>query len=632
MNPPEDPGPLLGLDPSQPLGPGAQQLLEWAMCVQPIIEEPAPARELYDVDALPRDLSNAAVAHNLADPEAGPFGLTTAALREKQPAYVLATVVLGMACFGVLLAATVFPPALLFLLAVIAAVAAAAALYAEYLRLLPGVMGRPLPPTPDLVARLAASTWEGVDRNGDTVRERDHVYLGRVPGTGFPYLLHEDLLRKNGHVLGPTGSGKDLAAMGTIIPQAVERGYHVLYVACKRDDLMVQFTAHVARCAGVPYKLASIDPAKPSHAFNFHLMTHWRRLTPAVRVQQEVVALGLNESTMTSGNYFPTKNEEFYKPLWVHHDPLNYPQALATLKDHAYSRRHGFTDRDREHASLLTATLARIADVLPLNAVPGTVDPDVLLHQIDIGRDILSAPGVTYLDLPADSQETVAKAVSKMFVHHTMAAAGVHDGPRVPVLVVVSDAPAMLDPSMDTALRHCRSFGISIWLVHQAMGDLTIGRREFGHSCTTNTHVKIYFPGGDPGAAEYLEKGSGLKFKQAGGYTGYVPLDPTRHPEPQWLAPRIDGESVLTYSHQRGVAFVDARPATGLTRFRFPVPVRFELPLPPAMYETFKTLPWPVGGPGTVTAIDHTPPAAPPAPKERPRPLGGLFGRLNAGG
>lgn len=631
MTPPEDPGPLLGLDPSQPLDPVARTLLEWAMCVQPIVEEPAPARELYDVDALPRDLSNAAVAHNLADPEAGPFGLTTAALREKQPGYVLATVVLGMACFGVLMAATVFPLALLLLLPVVVAVVAAAVLYAEYLGLLPGVMSRPLGPTAALIARLAASTWEGVDRNGEVVRERDHIFLGRVPGTEFPFLLHEDLLRKNGHILGPTGSGKDLAGMGTIIPQAVERGYHVLYVACKRDDLMIQYTAHVARCAGVPYKLGTIDPAKASHALNPHLMTHWLKLTPAVRAQLGVVTIGVNETTMTSGNYFPTKNEEFYKPLWVHHHPQNFAQALATLKDHAYSRKHGFTDRDRDHASLLTATLARIADVLPLNAVPGMVAPDVLAQQIDLGRDVLSAPGITYLDLPADIQETVAKAVSKMFVHHTMAAAGVHDGPRVPVLVVVSDAPSMMDSSMETVLRHCRSFGISMWLVHQAMGDLKIGR-DLAHSATTNTHVKIYFPGGDPAATEHLEKASGLRFKQAGEYTGYVPLDPTRHPEPQWLAPRIDGESVLTYSHQRGVAFVDARPATGLTRWRFPVPVRFELPLPSAMYDAFKTMPWPIGGPGTVTAIDHTPPAAPPAPKERPRPLGGLFGRLNAGG
>lgn len=630
MTPPEDPTTFLGLDPAQPLDPVARTLLEWAMCLRPIVEEPAPARELYDVDALPRDLSTAAVAHNLADPEAGPFGLTTADLREKQPWYVIATAVVGLACFGVLMAATVFLPSLILLLPVLAAVIAAACLYAHYLELLPGVMSRPLPPTPDLVTKLAASTWEGVDRNGDTVRERDHIYLGRIPGTEFPFLLHEDLLRKNGHVQGPTGSGKDLAGMGTIIPQAIERGYHVLYIACKRDDLMIQYTAHVARCAGVPYKLGTIDPAKASYALNPHLMTHWLKLTPAVRAQLGVVTIGVNETTMTSGNYFPTKNEEFYKPLWVHHHPQNFAQALATLKDHAYSRKHGFTDRDRDHASYLTATLARIADVLPLNAVPGLVDPAVLLHQIDIGRDILSAPGITYLDLPADIQETVARAASKMFVHHTMAAAGVHDGPRVPVLVVISDAPSMMDSSMETVLRHCRSFGISMWLVHQAMGDLKIGK-DFAHSVTTNTHVKIYFPGGDPAATEYLEKASGLRFRRAGDYTGYLPLDP-RHPEPQWLAPRIDGESVLTYSHQRGVAFVDARPATGLTRFRFPVPVRFELPLPPAMYETFKTLPWPVGGPGTVTAIDHTPPAAPPAPKERPRPLGGLFGRLNAGG
>lgn len=631
MNPSEDPGPLLDLDPSQPLGPVARTLLECVMCLQPIVEEPAPARELYDVDALPRDLSAAAVAHNLADPEAGPFGLTTADLREKQPGYVVAAVAVGLACLGVVAAAAAFPPALLLLLPVVAAAVAAGVLYAEYLRLLPGVMSRPLAPTAALIAELAVATWEGVDRNGELVRERDHVYLGRVPGTEFPYLLHEDLLRKNGHIQGPTGCGKDLLGASTIAAQAIERGYHVLYIACKRDDLMIQYLAHVARCAGVPFKLCTIDPAKASHAFNFHLMSHWRRLTPAVRTQLEVVALGLNESTMTSGKYFPTKNEEFYKPLWVHHHPLNYPQAMATLKDHAYSRKHGFTDRDRDHASFLTATLARVADVLPLNAVPGLVDPDALLHQLDLGGDVLSASGVTYVDLPADSQETVAQAVGKMFQHHLMAAAAVHDGPRVPVLVINSDAPAMMDSSMETVLRHCRSFGISVWLVHQSMGDLKIDRKDFAHSVTTNTHVKIYFPGGDPAATEYLEKASGLRFRRAADYTGYIPFDP-RHPEPQWLAPRIDSESVLTYSHQRGVAFVDARPATGLTRFRFPVPVRFELPLPPAMYETFKTLPWPVGGPGTVTAIDHTPPAAPPAPKERPRPLGGLFGRLNAGG
>src|SRR5262249_24424187 len=152
---------------------------------------------------------------------------------------------------------------------------------------------------------------------------------------------------------------------------------------------MIRFLAHVAKCGNVPYKLCSIDPFVPSYGFNFHLTPYWQKLTPDLRTQIETVSLGVNQATMTSGKYFATKNEERYKPVWMHSDPKNYAQVLEILKDPAFDRKHKFSERDRDHASFLMASVSRVADCRALNIIPGEVYPDVIEQQLDLCRDVL---------------------------------------------------------------------------------------------------------------------------------------------------------------------------------------------------------------------------------------------------
>lgn len=464
---------------------------------------------------------------------------------------------------------------------------------------------RPLPPYQEAIIKLHRSEWVGTTASGEVIRERDHIYIGAVQGTAVPCLAHLSQIAENIEVAGPTGSGKDYRVLNSIANQLLARGWRVVKINHKKDDTDVKMHARMAKANGVEYEVFTLSPSRSGRMMNFNEMRHRALVPDATWAQIMVAALGLNLPTLNTGSFHADKALQLILPLIKHCKPKTFQEMLDILHDPTYARRFNFEDYDFKYGNHLVAKLTQAADVLALNLTQETARAEVFEHRIDVCRT-LSEPGVTYLDLQADIDGTVAQLTSDSFCLHLLAAANVWSGPRVPVMLIVSDAPKAMGPNLNNALRHCRSFGISMCLAHHTMSDLKVGVNDYSASVAQNCRTRIIFGGADPELVRQMKAISGTVRKKLGTFSpesdGEEP-DGLREVE----VARIGEQEILDAAMQPGVAIVDLRPHRGFGRFRHPVFVGVGFPVSRATFDKIAADPWPTR-PGMFVAADYKQP------------------------
>lgn len=479
---------------------------------------------------------------------------------------------------------------------------------------------RALPPYEKAARMLLESSWAARLPNGELVREKDHILIGKLRGTNIPALAHIRHLAENMQVAGPTGSGKDYRVINPVINQALARGWRVMKINHKRDDADAKVCAAMAKVNGVPYKCFTLDSRKPGNMMNFQEMSHRDLVEDITWLQILIAAMGLNIPTANNGTFHSDKVFQSFAPVILNYRPKTFQEMLDILHDPTYARKFKLQDYDFRYANHLFAKLMQPASNVTLNLTKETAPPEIYENRFDFGPE-LCEPGMSYFDLVADTDSVLAPFVSDMIYAHVMAAANVWPKEkRVPVLLVISDAARAMSPTLDHTLRHCRGFGISMCLGHQSMADLG----DYASSVSQNCRLRVIFGGADPDLVKQMRVVSGTVTKKLGTYADEDELEGLREVE----VPRIGEQEILEMSMNPGVAIIDARPRVGLARWKYPVVIDVEFPIAREVFDAIAAWPWPAA-PGAFIARDFRAPEKKlEQPKKMPDELKDYFSNI----
>ncbi len=144
-----------------------------------------------------------------------------------------------------------------------------------------------------LVEALRASAHE-VRFRGEIVRERDHLFLGMIEGSGKPLLLHRIYLNRPAVILGRTGAGKTKLIAEPLLIQAIRRrDMHLVCVDLKGDKAFMLGLAAEANRSRLNFKWLTLEQGKSSYLWNPFTDPGVRLLSKEQLVQIILKALSL---------------------------------------------------------------------------------------------------------------------------------------------------------------------------------------------------------------------------------------------------------------------------------------------------------------------------------------------------
>jgi hypothetical protein len=464
---------------------------------------------------------------------------------------------------------------------------------------------------------------------GALVWERDHFFIGAIQGTAVPMLIHKRLIQEHVHIVAPPGHGKSEKILAMLAQQHAGRGGSVVLITGKDDcESQVKLYKAIADATGLPFKVVTLDPRYRSYMCNPHEMTHWKMLNGTTRVNIEMIALGLDIPILSSQDYFSIMGEGYMRNAWRDHNPLSYREALDIILSPDYRKEIKFSDREIEHSSKVRGIYGRAADITIMEQTKDTVSEEIYRERVNFIPDVHEKPGIIVIVGGAILQSTAASLFNKHIAHDVVISRILTPKEkRVPLLLQLDDLKDFMDPSLELLFRQARSCGISVCFAHQTMSNLG----DYQSAVTGNTKVRIYAGSADAEMIKYIGSIGGTKTEQLGNYSDDL-MDPDSLRDVK--VPRYGPEEILELSMKSGVALVDARPAEGLTRLRYPVPVEIPWPCPREVYDAICAMPWPGPEACTILAAEHKPPPPAPAPPTPPPPPQSekarkMFRRLN---
>ena len=463
-------------------------------------------------------------------------------------------------------------------------------------------------PTWDLLtSALRLSPHETVHR-GEIVRESNHVFLGCLSGTSKPVLLHEGYFKLPAIIVGRTGIGKTKRVLLPLMAQAIRRRrYRLVVLDYKGDKGFFMSLATEAARAHLDFKYLTIEPGKSSYVWN-------PLLDPGVALlsRDQFIQLFLRATSLVTGQeggpgYFGAQSEERTRRTFEAKWPRSIREFYSTVRNQRASD-IGMNDRDFANTGHLVANLARIASVGVLNAVSGEDVPESALRAAISLLEILSRPGVFYLNLPAQLEPTTAAFVGKLIVHLLTAVAKVYVGPRVPVLICADEAGEFITGlDLATPLRQSRESDIIMWMGFQDLAALRTAQGDFAPTLLANAPLKIFCSAEDTVGRDYLAQTSGETTRVLRSNTTSTTSTQngvthgTSSQRRQEAVPRIDPETINRVNRDPMSFIVIASEALGYTRFRFPIVVRSQFHISKQEADRRAALPWPRGNRFTVT-------------------------------
>ncbi len=453
------------------------------------------------------------------------------------------------------------------------------------------------------------------------VKERDHIYMGQIVGTTKPMLLYRWGL-KHLHVLGGAGSGKTHRVLvGTVRQLISRRDSRIIVIDMKKDEALVRTLKRLAQAAGLPFRLFTTDPRERSCLYNPFAQSHWGRLTTPEKAEIVLAALGMDYGEGFGESFFSAANK------------IIINRAVEKLEIGSYSdlRRHLFETSTRkklkiplrtwESGSHVLTAIDGLAQVLPLNLGRGEVPDSVADAAIDLAQDS-STPGVAVFSMPATIQPITGRMVARDVLHNLVAERGIHQGPMVPVFVAIDEANQMMTPNVSTLFAQARDRGVSLGLFHQSMSQLKTKDHDYIAEIITNCRTKIYHgPFADKEIADVMRVLGGERREILDSYDSMGQLS-----QREQLVPRIGIEQLKEAGRVQGRALIDMQPGEGLSRFKHPIATDVPFTMSAEDFQEISADPWPGEPDETIVAAEYDPNATPPAPKDKPKSLGPLFG------
>lgn len=461
-----------------------------------------------------------------------------------------------------------------------------------------------------LVEALRSSPY-AVNFRGEIIRERDHLFLGVIHGSGKPLLLHKVYLNRPAIILGRTGSGKTKLIAAALLTQAIRRReIRVIILDLKGDRAFMRSMGIEAARSKIDFRWLTIEGDKSSYLWNPFNDPGVMLLSREHIGQITLKALDL-ANRVVGGGYFEAVIAELVRRIFENHVPRSFRDFYRIVRGQRAAD-VGMSERDFSNTGHLTAGLARIASVGVLNAVPDDdIPPEALRESISL-LDALSRPGVTYINLPAQLEPITAMFVAKLWIHLLTAVAKVYEGPRVPVLVWTDEFQEMVSSDLATPIRQARESDVTFWMGLQDLAALETVHGDFTSAVLGNAPLKIFCTAEDEGGRNYIKETSGETFRPVHSVTTTTTQTPqgwSRGTGSQYreeAIPRIGDEEINRVNRDPNAVIVSASESKGFTQFRFPVIARTSFPISPAEFERRQAMPWPAGNRYTVT-VKHTP-------------------------
>ena len=236
------------------------------------------------------------------------------------------------------------------------------------------------------------------------MRECDHIFLGTVNGTRWPFLFD---ISKPRHVLltGASDSGK---THRVFLPAALQilrrRTASIAVIDLKGDKALFMAFASEARKQGVNFRWVNLDTGS-SYIFNPISQTGFERLGEDAQVQLIGQALGLDSQGRQEDVFFSDLNERILRRFFRAGRPRSLRSLLEQIEQPGAAGQAEVTAREWELAMHLRSSLDRLSTSVPLNteAIGPGVTAEMLAGAVDID-DVLSTPQVVYFWLPASLQ------------------------------------------------------------------------------------------------------------------------------------------------------------------------------------------------------------------------------------
>lgn len=460
-------------------------------------------------------------------------------------------------------------------------------------------------------------SWEGVVEavrnsphavriNNEVIREREHLFLGMIERSGQPLLLNEVYLQRPAVVVGRTGSGKTKLIAEPLLVQAIRRRKsHIVCIDLKGDKAFMLGLAIEAARSKANFKWLTVEPGKSSYLWNPFTDPGARLLTREQFGQIILRALSLVTGQEHGAGYFGAMQEERTRRTFEQHTLHSFRQFYRIVRNQRAGD-IGMSERDFSNAGHLIANLARIASVGVLNATAEDNIPAPALRASISLLDVLSQPGVTYINLPSQVEPTTSLFVAKLWVHLLAAVAKVHEVQRVPVLVWNDEFQEMVAPDLATPIRQARESDVTFWMGFQDLAALETVHGDFTSAVLGNTPLKIFCSAEDEGGRSYIKQTSGETLRSLEGVTitstqtaeGWSQGTGRQYREE--AVPRIDDEAINRVNRDPKAFIAFATESKGFTQFRFPVIARTTFHISPEEFERRRAMPWPRGNHFTV--------------------------------
>lgn len=442
------------------------------------------------------------------------------------------------------------------------------------------------------VTRVRESEAEFEGPDGETIREKEHLFLGIEPNANYPVLLDQKLLGEHTYIVGDSGSGKTSLGIMPMVMQLMRDGTDpIVIIDLKGDTALYNMVRNEAESRRRKFLFFTPEYQKASHYFNPFENFERSSRTLSSFATLFLDALSLNHGEGYGRGYFTARNRQLlFSVLKANPNVKNFEELYNLLT----------ADKNaKEDVFELVATMQMLSDYKKLNTPWEDVPEDQVIHM----ARLLEQREIAYFFLPAAIESISVREIGKLALFSLMSAAIARQRegkePRQ-VYVVIDEFQRLAGENFSILLEQARSFGISLILANQTISDLNTHSKDLRPSIRTNTRAKMFFSVTEPEELSGLSSLSGqalMETRSRGTTRGSRSLLP-QHSESEsfseQLVPRLSPQTIqLISDHPHDFLLLVSR-GRGLTQFGgLPVHVRTSWPISFDEYNRLRTQPWP---------------------------------------
>jgi len=397
---------------------------------------------------------------------------------------------------------------------------------------------------------------------------------------------------------------------------------------------MFKLAAEATRC-GLNFRWLTLDAGHSSYLYRPLQQSFQENLSTSAKVQILAQAMSLESSGRHDEVFFSDMNEMALRRAVERWNPSSFQELRERFARPSAAEELELSPRQFELATHVRASVERLAAPLILNAARPEqgATPEALAAGLQM-HDVLARPQIWYLWLPATLERVTARTVARLVMHQLVAAAKVHQGPRVPAVVVIDEFQEVIGADTEPLLKQARDKSISFWMAHQQLDDLYQGQRNYLATVTGNIALQIHFRATDTRGREHLIGSSGETIRTLRSVShGQRSTEQER----EVIVERLSREDIVRLNADPDLAAAYISPCTALCPFQHIFLMRTGFCMGRRAFEGLRRLPWPAGNRFTVKQPVHEerhPAALPPetggkkagpgagsASSQKPKPL-----------